>query len=206
MEYWESKFKEEGAMWDFFPSDSAIQAVNIFKEHDLKRILIPGAGYGRNARLFIENGFRVTAIEISGSAIALARSHEISCRIHHGSVTEMPFDDTIFDGIYCYALIHLLNQRERKQFLNSCFDQLIKNGLMIFVVASVQNSMNGTGRYLSKDRFMISKGLKVFFYDNESVEKEFRPYGLMSYVDIDEPVKFIARQEPIKMISITCKK
>ena len=75
IEYWESKFKNEGALWDFFPSDSSIRALDIFKTNKLKHILIPGFGYGRNARLFIENGFEVTGIEISESAIELAKAN-----------------------------------------------------------------------------------------------------------------------------------
>ena len=64
-EYWETKFKTEGPMWDFFPSESAIRTLNIFISNNIKRILIPGFGYGRNAKLFIENGFDVTGIEIN---------------------------------------------------------------------------------------------------------------------------------------------
>lgn len=66
----------------------------------LNRILIPGFGYGRNAKLFIENGFDVTGIEISQSAIDLAKTNGLNCMIHHGSVTSMPFDDKIYDGIF----------------------------------------------------------------------------------------------------------
>ena len=205
-EYWESKFKDEGALWDFFPSDSAIRTLDIFKSNKLKQILIPGFGYGRNARLFIENGFEVTGIEISESAIELANANGLNCLIHHGSVTSMPFDDIKYDGIFCYALIHLLNKRERQGFLKSCFNQLKNNGLMIFVVASTQMSMYGTGKYLSKDRFEISKGLKVFFYDSKSVFREFSPYGMIDSEEIEEPIKFMKDQDPIKMTFVVCKK
>ena len=101
-EYWESKFKTEGPMWDFFPADSAIQAVNLFKLNNLRDILIPGFGYGRNGELFIENDFDVTGIEISKSAIDIAKANNINCMIHHGSVTDMPFDKKVFDGLVCY--------------------------------------------------------------------------------------------------------
>jgi len=61
-DYWESRFKNEGAMWKFEPSDSAIKALELFKYWKLIDILIPGFGYGRNAGLFLENGFKVTGI------------------------------------------------------------------------------------------------------------------------------------------------
>jgi SAM-dependent methyltransferase len=205
-EYWETKFKNGGLMWDFLPSDSAIRTLDIFKSNKLNQILIPGFGYGRNARVFIENGFDVTGIEISKSAIELARANGINCIIHHGSVTSMPFDDKRYDGIFCYALIHVLNKKERQAFLKSCLNQLKDNGLMIFVVASTQSSMFGMGKKLSKNRFKISNGLNVYFYDNVSISKEFSKYGLIDYEEIEEPIKFMTDQPPIKLISVTCKK
>ena len=72
-EYWESRFKNEGEMWKSEPSDCALNSLRLFKYEKIDQILIPGFGYGRNATLFIDNGFKVTGIEISRSAIELAR-------------------------------------------------------------------------------------------------------------------------------------
>jgi SAM-dependent methyltransferase len=205
-EYWETKFKDGGLMWGFFPSNSAIRTLAIFKSNKLNQILIPGFGYGRNARIFIENGFDVTGIEISKSAIELARANGINCIIHHGSVTSMPFDNKRYDGIFCYALIHVLNKNERQAFLKSCLNQLKDNGLMIFVVVSTRTSIFGMGKKLSESRYKISNGLNVYFYDNLSISKEFSQYGLIDFEEIEEPIKFMEDQPPIKLIYVTCKK
>jgi SAM-dependent methyltransferase len=204
--YWESRFKNEGAMWKFEPSDSAIQAMKLFQSMGIQNILIPGCGYGRNAKLFIENGFRVTGIEISESAINLAKENGLDCLIHYGSVTSMPFDEEQYDGIFCYALIHLLNKNERKIFLKSCYHQLKLGGIMFFVVASKEMSIFGTGNNLSKNRYQISKGLNVYFYDPESVIQEFSNVGLLEFHLIEEPIKFMDGQEPIKLFCVVCKK
>jgi SAM-dependent methyltransferase len=206
MNVWDSIFSSGEPIWGFDPSDSAIEAVNIFKANNVKRVLIPGIGYGRNAGLFINNGFDVTGIEISGSAIDIARSHGINCKIHHGSVTLMPFDDEIYDGIYCYALIHLLDAGERQKFLKDCFNQLSDKGTMIFVATSVKNSLYGTGRDLGGNSFEQSPGLRVFFYEDQTIENEYRPYGLIRYNEIEEPVKFMADQPPLKLYYICCRK
>jgi SAM-dependent methyltransferase len=206
MEYWESRFNTEGVMWKFEPSDSALLALEIFKKNHFNKVLIPGAGYGRNAKLFHDSGFDVTGIEISKSAISLAKANGLNFKIHHGSVTSMPFDDQIYDGIFCYALIHLLNKSERRLFLRSCYRQLTLGGLMIFVVASDQMSLFGSGRLLSKNRYEISKGLKVFFYDSDSVSNEFSEFGMTECKDIDEQVKFMEGQEPVKMKLVICRR
>lgn len=206
IEYWDSRFKEEGSMWKFEPSDSAIIALDLFKSNGINKILIPGFGYGRNAKLFYDNGVNVTGIEISKSAIDLAKSNGLDCLIHHGSVVLMPFDSEQYNGIFCYALLHLLNKTERRFFLKSCFNQLKSGGLMIFTVVSKQANMFGNGKLLSKDRFQIMKGLNVFFYDSESIKKEFADVGLLEFKDIDEPIKHMIGQEPLKCKFVICRK
>lgn len=206
LEYWESLFKSEGAMWKFEPSDSALLALEIFNSKKIINILIPGVGYGRNAKVFYNNGFSLTGIEISESAINLAKINGLDFKIHYGSVTNMPFDDKKFDGIFCYALLHLLNKKERMNFLKSCYNQLKKDGLMIFVVVSKQASIYGMGKQLSKDRFKIMNGLNVYFYDSSSVEREFSHFELIEQRDLDEPIKHMIGEKPLKCIFVICKK
>jgi SAM-dependent methyltransferase len=206
-EFWESSFMEMQTMWGFEPSDSAIISKKFFLDKKANKILIPGVGYGRNAKIFSDDGFKVTGIEISRKAIDLAKNENgLDFKIHHGSVTKMPFDNNIYDGIFCYALIHLLNYRERKKFIKDCFNQLKPNGYMIFTVVSKKASMYGSGKQLSKDRFEIRKGLRVFFYDTDSVKREFDKYGLVESFEIDEPIKHIENEPPLKCIYVRCKR
>ncbi len=78
--------------------------------------------------LYIKNETSVTGIEISKTAIELAKKNNVNIDIFHGSVTDMPFDQKLYDGIFCYALIHLLNHNERVKFIKDCYNQLKPNG------------------------------------------------------------------------------
>ncbi|MHB8075557.1 class I SAM-dependent methyltransferase [Desulfosporosinus fructosivorans] len=205
-EFWEASFIEKQTMWGFDPSDSAILTKDFFLEKKVKDILIPGLGYGRNAKIFIDNGITVTGIEISKTAIDLARQNGLDIRIYHGSVTDMPFDNKLYDGIFCYALIHLLNNRERKEFIKACYNQLKPNGYMIFTTVSKKAPMFAKGRQLSKDRFETMKGVKIFFYDSDSVKREFQGYGLVEFSEIDEPHRTMDNKPPVHFIIIKCKK
>jgi hypothetical protein len=73
-------------------------------------------------------------------------------------------------------------------------------------VATTQMSMYGSGKYLSKDRYRISKGLNVFFYDDASVSKEFSEFGLMTQYNVLEPVKFNSGYDPMPLKFVLCKK
>lgn len=206
-EFWDELFQKIGSGWSFEPADSAIYARNLFVENGFRKILIPGVGYGRNAKLFAENGFDVTGIEISETAIRLARENGLDFPIHHGSVAEMPFDDLVYDGIYCYALIHLLNHSQRRKFLKNCSDQLREGGLMVFITVSKgYTKLYENGELVSKDRFRIQNGLEVFFYDPETIVKEFGRFGLVEYTEIEEPVKHMPTEEPMKFWMVVCRK
>ncbi|MFC6191027.1 class I SAM-dependent methyltransferase [Dyadobacter subterraneus] len=80
-------------MWGFEPSKSAVATKDFFVQNAVKNIQIPGIGYGRNTQIFRENGITVTGIEISKTAIEMARKHYgTDMTIYHGSVTDMPFE------------------------------------------------------------------------------------------------------------------
>lgn len=206
-EFWESSFKEKKTMWGFEPADSALVALDIFRKNGIKKILIPGYGYGRNAKVFLDNGFDVTGIEISETAIALAKKHfGGGMKIYHGSVNAMPFDCELYGGIYSYALIHLLNSRERARLIKNCYNQLQPGGYMVFTTISKDYPMYGRGKEISTDRFQTLPGIKMYFYDPDSIRKEFGKYGLTDCREIDEPVKNMSNKPPVKFWLIVCRK
>lgn len=189
--FWEEAFKNKQEMWGLEPAKSTILTKDFFIEQKVKSVLIPGIGYGRNAQIFRENGMTVTGIEISETAIDLAEKHfGDDLKIYHGSVTEMPFDNKLYDGIFCYGLIYLLDKDERKKLIQDCFNQLTKNGFMVFTVITKEAKTYKQGNYISKDRFEMFGGVKIFFYDKETIEEEFGKFGLFEIMEVVENYPF----------------
>ena len=102
----------------------------------LPEVIIPGSGYGRNSATFVRAGFEVTGIEISDTALNLACQGSPEVRYQHGSVLEMPFDDSMYDGIFCFNVLHLFRKHDRAVLLQRCREQLKEGGKMFFVVFS----------------------------------------------------------------------
>lgn len=189
--FWEKIFIEKQEMWGFEPSNSAVLTEDFFVEKSVKNILIPGIGYGRNAQIFRDNGIDVTGIEISKTAIEMARKYYgTGTTIFHGSVTDMPFDNCQYDGIFCYALIHLLDGTERQKLIGDCYNQLSKDGYMVFTAISKEAHTYGKGKFVSKDRYEIFGGVRMFFYDRESIHAEFDEAGLFEITEINENYPF----------------
>lgn len=190
-EFWEKAFKDKHEMWGLEPAKSTVLAKDIFVDNKAKNILIPGIGYGRNAQIFIDNGMTVTGIEISQTAIGLAKKHfGDELNIFHGSVTDMPFDNNLYDGIFCYGLIYLLNKDEREKLIKDCYNQLNENGFMLFTAITKKAKTFGQGTYISKDRFEMFGGVKIFFYDKDTIEQEFGNSGLLEIMEVTENYPF----------------
>jgi len=203
-EIWEAVFAEKRTMWGLEPTLSAIFAKDYFVRMGVKDVLIPGVGYGRNAKLFLERGMSVTGIEISETAISLARSQlGLDIPIHHGSVSNMPFDTRQYDGVFCYGLIYLLDPHGRAKLIRDCWAQLASGGAMIFTVISKDAPMYGQGPRLGDDWYEIHPGMKMYFYDADSVEREFGNYGLVENSKIDEPLH---NGSSFPFINVVCRK
>ncbi|WP_435171892.1 methyltransferase domain-containing protein [Paenibacillus glycanilyticus] len=205
-EFWEASFMENQAMWGYEPSDSSILTKDFFLEKNVKDILIPGIGYGRNAKIFIDNGIQVTGIEISETAINLAKEAGLPVPVYHGSVEEMPYDNRLYDGIYSYALIHLLSPEAREKFIKDCYNQLKPGGYMVFTTISKDAPMYGKGKQLDKDYYEIMGGLRMFFYDADSIRQEFGHYGLFEITEIGEPNKHAPDKPSFHFLMVKCQK
>lgn len=190
-EFWEEAFKDKREMWGFNPAKSTVLTKNFFIEQRLKNVLIPGIGYGRNAQIFKNNGMTVTGIEISETAIELGKKHfGNEMKIYHGSVIDMPFDNKKYDGIYCYGLIYLLDKDERVKLIQDSYNQLTESGFMVFTAITKQAVTYGQGTELSKDRFEMFGGVKIFFYDSETIAEEFDNKGLFEITEVTENYPF----------------
>ena len=187
-EFWEDAFVSKQLMWGLGPSRSALFARDNFVRSGVREVLLPGIGYGRNAKVFIDAGMSVTGIEISAKAIELARSElGLDIPIHHGSVTDMPFDDKQYDAVFCYGLLYLLDAPARAKVLRDCYRQLRPGGEMIFSVISKRAPMYGQGEKLGEDWYRMPYGVDLFFYDKASIEREFGTYNIREHTELDEP-------------------
>lgn len=206
-EFWEESFRDKQEMWGDEPADSAIDTMKLFRKKNFKKILIPGYGYGRNAKVFTDNGCDVTGIEISETAISLAKQrYGNDIKVFHGSVSEMPFDDNLYDGIFCYSLIHLLNPAERVKLINDCYNQLNTGGYMVFIALSDNDLRYGQGSEIDKNTFVSKHGVTLFFYDEDTVKNEFGEFGLSEVEEINEPVNFTQGKPVQKFQKIVCVK
>jgi len=185
--FWEERFREEGKIWGDTPSLTAEYAITLFKNAGVHSVLIPGSGYGRNAEAFARAGFDVTGIEFSNTALSLARTGTLKIRYHEGSVLDMPFDNSLYDGIYCFNVLHLFCRNDRIVFLHRCREQLNEGGLMFFVVFSDLEPSYGTGRMVEENTFESKPGRNVHYYSAPDLISEFQGLEILKTGMMEDP-------------------
>ncbi len=193
-ELWEATFQDEQTLWSFEPAGSAVTTAALFEQLELETVLIPGLDYGRNARPFLDAGLTVS--EHLGDKTP----------VHHGSVSDMPFDTERYDGVFCYALLHLLDAPARAKLIADCYRQLRPGGYSVFVALSTEDGAFGQGEELKSHRFRSAHGVELFFYDEEAVATEFGAFGLIDAEVIEEPGRNREGAAPRRFWSITCQR
>ena len=185
--YWDKRFQDEGFVWGNSPSQTAAYALEIFRQHRVKRILVPGSGYGRNTKLFSESGFEVTGVEISEVACALAKKYDPQTRHHSGSVLNMSFDNNKYDAIYCFNVLHLFPEIERKLFLRECADKLRDNGLMFFTAFSDRDPSCGKGKKTEKNTFESRPGRPAHYFTEDNLRDYFKDFETIETGIMEDP-------------------
>jgi SAM-dependent methyltransferase len=186
-EYWESRYTVEGKIWGESPSQSAHSALKLFMVNNVKTVLVPGSGYGRNTKLFSSVGLDVTGIEISATAYKMAGQFDPRSKFYQGTVLEMSFDNRRYDAVYCYNVLHLFHQPERELFLNQCVGKLKKNGLVYFTVFSDKESTFGQGKETEPNTFESKPGRPVHYFAEADLINHFYSFNILETGTIADP-------------------
>ena len=186
MEYWEKRFLDGGKIWGEKPSKTAIYALKLFKRYAVKKILVPGAGYGRNTKLFTDANLEVVGIEISESAINIAKSYNPKTQFFQGSVLDMPFNNKKYNGIYSCYVLHLFLKEDRILFLKNCYKQLRINGYVFFVVFSDKDSSFGKGERIEENTYESKPWRPVHYFTEIDLKEHFKEYLVIETGQIEE--------------------
>jgi len=186
-EFWGKRFNEEGKVWGELPSKSAYQSLELFRKHGVNSVLVPGSGYGRNTRLFSSSGFDVTGIEISGTACDIAKQFDPETEVYEGSVLDMSSVSGTYDAIYCYNVLHLFSENDRKLFIKECLGKLGESGLAFFTVFSEEESSFGKGREVESNTYESRPGRPTHYFTDEDLREHFRDFEIIETGIINEP-------------------
>jgi SAM-dependent methyltransferase len=185
--YWDSRFKGEGKIWGDSPSRTAPLALEFFKRHAVHKILVPGSGYGRHTKFFSSQGYDVYGVELSEKACAIAKQNNPNTKLIHGSYLDIAFDDAFFDAVYCFNVLHLLREKERRLFVHKCHAELANEGICFFTVFSDEEESYGKGQEVEPNTFESKPNRPVHYFSGEEIKNQFHPFDIIEENIINDP-------------------
>ena len=185
--FWDARFRKEGRIWGSDPSGTAAYALERFREHGVKSVLIPGSGYGRNSKLFSDAGFAVTGVEISETAVELAKKHDPLGTFYNASALDMSFLEGRFDAVYCFNVLHLFREADRIAFIRQCWEKLNDGGLAFFTVFSENEPTFGKGPEIEPNTFESRPGRPVHYFTEDDLVAHFCAFEALETGIMEDP-------------------
>lgn len=186
--YWNQRFQSEGMIWGKDPSPTAYHAKEMFSDHHFKSIWVPGAGYGRNTKAF-SSDFQVDAVELSQDAIRLAEEWDPDTCFLEGSVLDYQTDKQ-YDGIYCYDVLHLFLEPERRRLIRTCMECLCEQGIVYFTCFSDQDTNCGIGRKLEEGTYEYKAGKYAHFFTEDDLTNHFSGMRILETGSVAEILSY----------------
>ena len=143
-EYWENRYLNQETGWDIGSISTPLQVyVDQLTTKNLK-ILIPGAGFGHEARYLVETGFKnITVIDLSRSALNRLKTslpQNSTCQIIEGNF----FDHNgKYDLILEQTFFCALQPQQRIDYAKKCAELLKPNGKLSGLLFDFPLTENG---------------------------------------------------------------
>jgi SAM-dependent methyltransferase len=148
-EQFEAHYRAKTTPWDLGrPDFNLIEAVSK-KPIKSCRALDIGCGSGHNSIWLAQQGFRVTGVDVSETALQNAKENaskaNVKCTFLSVSFLEHEVPGAPFGFIFDRGCWHLLDSEERKQFAERVAYQLEEDGLWLSIIGSADEPPRGPG-------------------------------------------------------------
>lgn len=161
--YWES----------FYKQSNAIEQESLFAKFCLNNFFIKnpfiielGCGNGRDSIYFLENSCKVLGIDLSDTAIEIAKNN--ACGFAEAQFIKDDFTNLKnignFDVVYSRFTLHSVSQEKQKEVLKFAYKQLVKNGLFCIEVRGKKNELYCKGSKVvdEKDAYIYEDHYRCF--------------------------------------------
>ena len=180
-------------MFGLQPSFPAKKAIELFKEHKIKKIIELGAGLGRDTIFFAKNSIYVEALDYSSSAIKVINekaekqnlSNYISTKIFDIR-KKLPFKDNSVDAcfshmLYCMALTNI----ELKSLNNEICRILKPNGINIYTVRNTNDGDFKKGIHRGEDLYE-NDGFIIHFFSKDKINSLLKGFQNLEIENFEE--------------------
>jgi len=206
-QHWENTFITRPETFGITPSAAAVKAAETFNKEGITNILELGAGQGRDALFFAQNGFHIQVLDYSQTGVdkiikkakTLGVDKLITGKIHDVR-NPLPFTDEKFGGCFSHMLYCMALTTKELKFLSDEIHRVLKNGgVNIYTVRHTGDGDYKNGIHRGEDLYE-SGGFIVHFFSKEKVKQLSNGFDIVNIENFEEG-KF-----PRKLFRVTLKK
>lgn len=125
---WQQFYLDDSKLGSIPHSACANQAAKIFAESNCQIILDLGCGAGRDSLCLANGGAKVIGLDAARSGLALAQKRVTPSQVRLSWVESdsrfLPFSDAMFDGVYCFGLLHEFVSESAKADVRLTMDEI----------------------------------------------------------------------------------
>ena len=116
-----------------------------------------------------------------------SKQYDTETEVYNATVLDMSFIASKYDAIYCYNVLHLFRENDRKLFLRECLDRLKEQGLVFFTVFSDEEPSFEQGKEVEKNTFEIRPGRPVHYYSEDDLIEQFHDFNIIETGSMYDP-------------------
>jgi SAM-dependent methyltransferase len=153
-----------------------------------------GCGAGRHSVFLAQQGFAVSASDISPSAIEKTRANlqqaGTDATLYQIDMTEWPFSDAQFDAVVAFNVVYHAHRAEVETILHQINRVLSPGGLLFITFKSTLDAQCGQGEQLAPLTWAqtsgIEKGIAHYYVDEAEARRLMQDFDLISMVHKQE--------------------
>lgn len=158
MRDWDKIYKTRGSIQiEVLPKIRRI--VPFLRENQVKRVLDLGCGTGRHTVFLAKQGFKVTGIDISDTALEITTDKLDGINIKNvellrNDMASIPFSDNYFDAVICTGVLTHGTIGKIRKTVHEIHRVIRKGGFLIADTLSVRDPDYGIGKELEPGTFL----------------------------------------------------
>ncbi len=195
---WELAWRE-GRWAESSPALSeVVEFAEDLKREKASRVLDLGCGAGRHSILLAEQGFQVTGLDISKTALEAldgrvkAASLKNVFLVNH-EMWKLPFIDDYFDSVVCTNVLHHGKAAEIHQAIGELHRVMRKRALAFVIALSDSDFRKGNGKNIEPNTYVFTegdeRGIVHHFFTRNELEFNFERFELVSFTERLIPVQ-----------------
>jgi ubiquinone/menaquinone biosynthesis C-methylase UbiE len=189
---WELAWKE--GRWQELspPLPAVVEFADHLKNHQASRVLDLGCGAGRHTIVLAKEGFQVTGLDVSETALndlqgRLDKADITNVTLVRHEMIELPFVDEYFDGVVCTNVLHHGTINDIRKTVTELY-RIMKTGSHSLIVTLSKNDFRyGAGDKLEPDTYRFTEGDEKGITHHFFLENQLRSaFGCFEVEDLRE--------------------